>query len=214
MFYRTSGKRILDLVIAIPLAIVLAPVLVGLAVLVRCKLGRPILFQQERPGLQGRSFGMVKFRSMTDGRDARGELLPDDQRLTAFGKFLRSSSLDELPELWNVLRGEMSLVGPRPLLVRYLERYSPEQARRHEVLPGVTGWAQINGRNAISWEQKFAYDVEYVDRLSLGMDLQILWRTAMKVLRREGVAATGHATMPEFQGTTVSSGAEESRRIA
>lgn len=214
MFYRTSGKRILDLVIAIPLALVLAPVLICLAVLVRWKLGHPVLFRQERPGLRGRSFEMVKFRSMTDGRDARGELLPDDQRLTAFGRFLRSSSLDELPELWNVLRGEMSLVGPRPLLVRYLERYSPEQARRHEVLPGVTGWAQINGRNAISWEQKFAYDVEYVDRLSLGMDLQILWRTAMKVLRREGVAATGHATMPEFQGTPVSPGAEETRRIA
>jgi sugar transferase EpsL len=198
--YRTTGKRLLDLAIAIPLAIVMTPLLAVILLLVRSKLGSPVIFCQERPGLHGGIFKMYKFRSMTDERDATGKLLPDDVRLTAFGRWLRASSLDELPEIWNVIRGEMSLVGPRPLLVRYLPLYSPEQARRHDVRPGVTGWAQINGRNAISWEQKFALDVEYVEQCSLAMDLRILYRTAFKVLRRDGVSAADHVTMPEFQG--------------
>ena len=205
-FYQRIGKRGLDLAISLPLAILLAPLLGVLALLVRWKLGSPVLFSQERPGRHGRSFRMVKFRSMTDARDDRGELLSDEVRLTRFGRFLRSSSLDELPELWNVIRGEMSLVGPRPLLARYLDLYTPDQARRHDILPGVTGWAQVNGRNALSWEEKFAYDVEYVDRVSLRLDIQILFLTIWKVVRREGVTADGHVTMPEF------SGCEEQRR--
>ena len=166
----------------------------------RRKLGSPVLFTQVRPGVHGKPFLMVKFRTMTDERDASGALLPDAKRLTPFGRFLRASSLDELPELWNVLRGEMSLVGPRPLLMEYLPLYSPEQARRHEVRPGITGWAQVNGRNAISWADKFALDVWYVDNRSLWLDVKILWRTVRKVLVRDGISAAGEATMPKFTG--------------
>jgi lipopolysaccharide/colanic/teichoic acid biosynthesis glycosyltransferase len=168
---------------------------------VRSKLGAPVFFRQQRPGLHGKPFMMVKFRTMTDAHDAAGNLLPDADRLPAFGRFLRSSSLDELPELWNVVRGDMSLVGPRPLLMRYLPLYTPEQARRHAVRPGVTGWAQVNGRNAISWEQKFALDVWYVDHLTLWLDLRILGMTVGKIFKREGISQAGQATMEEFRGS-------------
>ena len=193
-------KRIFDLVAALLGLLVLALPLVLLAWLVRRKLGSPVLFTQVRPGVHGKPFLMVKFRTMTDERDASGALLPDAKRLTPFGRFLRASSLDELPELWNVLRGEMSLVGPRPLLMEYLPLYSPEQARRHEVRPGITGWAQVNGRNAISWADKFALDVWYVDHRSLWLDVRILWLTVRKVLVRDGISAAGEATMPKFEG--------------
>lgn len=193
-------KRLFDLVLAVAALAVLALPLLVLYALVRRKLGSPALFCQVRPGLHGRPFMMVKFRTMTDERGVDGELLPDAQRLTAFGRFLRASSLDELPELWNVLRGEMSLVGPRPLLMEYLPLYSPEQARRHEVRPGITGWAQVNGRNAVSWEERFKLDVWYVDHRSLWLDLRILWLTVRKVLVREGISAQGEATMPRFTG--------------
>ncbi len=179
----------------------LALPLLALAWLIRRKLGSPVLFRQVRPGLHGKPFTMVKFRTMTDERGPDGALLPDAQRLTPFGRFLRASSLDELPELWNVLRGEMSLVGPRPLLMEYLPIYTPEQARRHEVRPGITGWAQVNGRNAISWTDKFALDVWYVDHRSLWLDVQILWRTVRKVLLRDGISAEGVATMSKFTGS-------------
>lgn len=177
----------------------LSPVLLVLAGMVRLS-GAPVLFRQQRPGRHGRPFVIYKFRTMRELRDTEGRLLPDAQRLTHLGRFLRATSLDELPELFNVLKGEMSLVGPRPLLMEYLERYTPEQARRHEVKPGITGWAQVHGRNAITWEEKFKLDVWYVDHHSLGLDLKILWLTLVKVLRREGISASGHATMPEFQG--------------
>ncbi len=199
--YRRYGKRLLDLIIVIPTLIILAPVMAVIALLVRLKLGRGVIFRQHRPGLHGRPFMMLKFRTMTDARDAQGRLLPDEQRLTSFGRFLRSTSLDELPELFCVLRGEMSLVGPRPLLMQYLERYTPQQRRRHEVLPGITGLAQINGRNALSWEEKFAYDVQYVDQVSLWLDVQILALTLWKVFKREGISQPGHATTEEFMGT-------------
>lgn len=171
-----------------------------LALLVGWKMGTPVLFRQQRPGKNGRLFTLLKFRTMTDERDDRGVLLPDQRRLTSLGLFLRRTSLDELPELVNVLRGDMSLVGPRPLLVRYLDRYTPEQARRHEVRPGITGWAQINGRNAISWEQKFRLDVWYVDHHTLWLDLKILAITVWNVIRRKGISANDHATMHEFMG--------------
>jgi sugar transferase EpsL len=193
-------KRPFDLVLALPALVLLSPVIAVLAVLVRVKLGAPVFFRQQRPGLNGKPFFMVKFRTMTDARDASGALLPDADRLTSFGRFLRSSSLDELPELWNVVAGDMSLVGPRPLLMHYLDRYTPEQARRHEVRPGVTGWAQVNGRNAISWEEKFALDVWYVDHLSLWLDLKIIGMTVGKIVRREGISQAGQATMEEFRG--------------
>lgn len=193
-------KRLFDLLASAFGLLTLAVPLAVLAWLVRRKLGSPVFFSQVRPGLHGKPFRMVKFRTMTDARDASGSLLPDAQRLTSFGRFLRASSLDELPELWNVLRGEMSLVGPRPLLVEYLPLYSPEQARRHEVRPGITGWAQVNGRNAISWEDKFKLDVWYVDNSSLLLDIKILWLTVKKVLVRDGISAAGEATMPKFQG--------------
>lgn len=180
--------------------VALAPVGLTVAALTRSKLGSPVLFRQPRPGRDGRVFELVKFRTMTDERDATGALLPDSQRLTAFGRWLRRSSLDELPTLWNVIRGDMSLVGPRPLLVRYLDRYTPEQRRRHEVAPGITGWAQIHGRNAITWEEKFALDVWYVENVSLRTDLAILFRTVTQVLRQRDISAEGHATMPEFMG--------------
>lgn len=193
-------KRFSDILLSACGLLVLAVPLLALAWLVRRKLGSPVLFTQVRPGLHGKPFRMVKFRTMTDARDASGALLPDAQRLTPFGRFLRASSLDELPELWNVLRGEMSLVGPRPLLMEYLPLYSTEQARRHEVRPGITGWAQVNGRNTISWADKFALDVWYVDHRSLWLDVRILWLTVRKVLVRDGISAAGEATMPRFEG--------------
>ena len=194
-------KRLLDLLAAALALLLLLLPLLALAWQIRRKLGSPVLFRQVRPGLQGRPFTMVKFRTMTDERGPDGALLPDAQRLTPFGRFLRASSLDELPELWNVLRGEMSLVGPRPLLMEYLPLYTPEQARRHEARPGITGWAQVNGRNAISWADKFALDVWYVDHRSLWLDVQILWRTVRKVLVRDGISAAGEATMTKFTGS-------------
>jgi len=203
--YRSFGKRLLDLALALLALILLSPVLAMLAMLVRLKLGAPVLFRQVRPGRHGRHFTMLKFRTMTDAHDARGQLFPDSQRLTLFGKFLRSTSLDELPELFNVLKGEMSLVGPRPLLMQYLDRYTPQQARRHEVLPGITGWAQVNGRNALTWEEKFALDVWYVDHVSLSLDLRILFLTLLKIIQREGISQPGQATMEEFMGSLVNS---------
>ncbi len=193
-------KRGLDIVVAGTALVVLSPLMGVIAFLVWRKLGTPVLFRQTRPGIRGKPFVMYKFRTMTDARDAQGNLLPDHQRLTPFGRWLRATSLDELPELMNVLKGDMSLVGPRPLLMEYLERYTPEQARRLEVKPGITGWAQIHGRNALSWEEKFRLDVWYVDHWSLWLDLKILWRTLWIVLKREGISAEGHATMPEFRG--------------
>jgi lipopolysaccharide/colanic/teichoic acid biosynthesis glycosyltransferase len=193
-------KRLFDLLLSLGGLFLLALPLLLLWVLVRSKLGSPVLFRQVRPGRRGRPFMMVKFRTMTDERGADGELLPDALRLTAFGRFLRASSLDELPELWNVLRGDMSLVGPRPLLMEYLPLYSTEQARRHEVRPGITGWAQINGRNAVSWDERFRLDVWYVDHKSLWLDSKILWLTVRKVVVREGISAQGEATMPRFTG--------------
>lgn len=193
-------KRLFDLVVAASLLVALALPMLLLALLIGWRLGRPVLFRQIRPGRHGRPFTMVKFRTMTDARDSAGVLLPDAQRMTPFGSFLRSSSLDELPELWNVLRGDMSLVGPRPLLMEYLPLYTPEQARRHEVRPGITGWAQVNGRNAVSWEERFKLDVWYVDHHSLWLDLRILWLTVRKVIQRDGISAAGDATMPKFKG--------------
>lgn len=193
-------KRAFDFIVALLLLMALAlPMLVVMA-LVRYRLGSPVLFRQQRPGLNGRPFHMVKFRTMTDAKAPDGSLLPDAQRLTAFGRFLRSSSLDELPELWNVLRGDMSLVGPRPLLMEYLPLYSAEQARRHEVRPGITGWAQVNGRNALTWDQKFKLDVWYVDHRSMTLDLHILLLTLLRVVQRDGITATGDASMPRFTG--------------
>lgn len=199
--YLAFGKRLFDFCAALFGLIALFVPLLILCLVIRLKLGSPVFFRQDRPGLKGRIFRMVKFRSMTDARGPDGELLPDADRLTPFGKFLRASSLDEFPELINVLRGDMSLVGPRPLMVRYLPRYSPEQARRHDVMPGITGWAQVNGRNALSWEQKFALDVEYVERVSFLFDLKILLLTVKKVFVREGISAADHATMGEFEGS-------------
>jgi sugar transferase EpsL len=193
-------KRIFDVVAVLVGLLLIWPLIVLLALLVRIKLGAPIFFCQTRPGLHGKPFKMYKFRTMTNERDVDGNLLPDEQRLTPFGKFLRSTSLDELPELINVLKGEMSLVGPRPLLMEYLPLYSPEQARRHEVRPGITGWAQVNGRNAISWEDKFKLDVWYVDNQSLWLDLKILWMTFAKVFKREGISQDGQATASKFTG--------------
>lgn len=194
-------KRVLDILGAGFGLLVLSPVLLIVALLIRLQMGPPVFFRQTRPGLHGEPFEMIKFRSMRDAHDADGNPLPDEDRITGVGRFLRATSLDELPELWNVLKGEMSLVGPRPLLMEYLPLYSPEQARRHEVRPGVTGWAQVNGRNAISWDEKFALDVWYVDNRSLWLDLKIIWLTLRKVLRREGISAAGEATMPKFMGT-------------
>ena len=194
-------KRLFDLLAASVGLLFLAIPLALLAWQVRHKLGSPILFSQVRPGKNGKAFTMKKFRTMTDERGPDGALLPDAVRLTAFGAWLRATSLDELPELWNVLRGDMSLVGPRPLLMEYLPLYSPRQARRHAVRPGITGWAQVNGRNAISWEDKFALDVWYVENHNLWLDIKILWLTVRKVLVRDGISAAGEATMPKFTGT-------------
>ncbi|WP_202390178.1 sugar transferase [Tsuneonella aeria] len=193
-------KRAFDIAVAAAALIALSPLLLVVALVVRIKLGSPVLFHQVRPGRGGQPFNMVKFRSMTDARGPDGQLLPDADRLPAFGRLLRSTSLDELPELWNVLKGDMSLVGPRPLLMAYLPLYSPEQNRRHEVRPGVTGWAQVTGRNALTWPEKFAADVWYVDNRSFLLDLRILWLTVKAVLRRDGIASTGEATMPRFTG--------------
>ena len=194
-------KRIFDLVGTLFGLVVTAPLLLVLAVLVRVNLGTPVLFRQSRPGLRGSRFELYKFRTMTARRDADGALLPDEQRLAAFGRFLRTTSLDELPELFNVLKGDMSLVGPRPLLMEYLPLYSREQARRHEVRPGITGWAQVHGRNAISWEEKFKLDVWYVDNRSVRLDLKILLMTVAKVFGREGISQEGQATMDRFTGS-------------
>ena len=193
-------KRLFDLAVAVSLLTMLSAPLLLLALVVRITLGGPVLFRQVRPGLHGRPFRMIKFRTMTDARDADGALLPDAQRLTPLGRFLRATSLDELPELWNVIRGDMSLVGPRPLLMEYLPLYSAEQARRHEVRPGVTGWAQVNGRNSLSWERRLEMDVWYVDHQSFWLDLRILVMTVGKVVRRDGISADGEATMPKFTG--------------
>lgn len=204
--YRYRLKGILDRLFAVLLLAVAAVPLAIIAVLVRWRLGSPVFFRQQRPGLHGQPFEMVKFRTMTDARGPDGKLRPDAERLTPFGQRLRSSSLDELPALWNVLRGDMSLVGPRPLLMQYRDRYTPEQARRHEVRPGITGWAQINGRNAVSWEERFAMDVWYVDNQSFWLDLKILALTLAKVVRRDGISAADHVTMPEFMGTASGTG--------
>lgn len=193
-------KRLFDLVVVVLLLPIAIPLLMALALTVRCRLGSPVLFRQERPGLFGKPFIILKFRTMSDARDAIGNLLPDGERLTRFGTWLRSTSLDELPELFNVLRGDMSLVGPRPLLMRYLDRYTPEQMRRHEVRPGITGWAQVNGRNSLSWADKFRLDNWYVDNKSLALDLRILFLTAQKVLKRDGINEDGQATATEFLG--------------
>lgn len=200
-FYRRYGKRWLDLALTVPALALAAPVAALAALGVRLALGPPVLFRQRRPGLGGRPFTLLKLRTLRDATDAAGRPLPDAERLTPFGRWLRRTSLDELPELIHVVRGEMSLVGPRPLLMEYLDRYSPEQARRHDVRPGITGWAQVHGRNAVAWEERFRLDVEYVDRMSLGLDLAILARTALQVLSGRGVAAEGHATMPNFSGS-------------
>ena len=196
-----KSKRALDLLLAVPGLVVLSPFLAALGMLLRLRLGPPVLFRQTRPGYHGRPFTLYKFRTMTDARDRDGRLLEDTERLTGLGRFLRSFSLDDLPNAINVLRGEMSVVGPRPLLMEYLDRYTAEQARRHDVLPGITGWAQVNGRNDLSWEDKFRLDVWYVDHWSLGLDVKILALTAWKVLRREGISQPGCATAQEFLGT-------------
>lgn len=193
-------KRSLDILGASAGLLLLSPIILVVALLIRIKFGSPVFFRQVRPGLGGHGFRMMKFRTMTDVRNAEGELLPDEQRLTPFGRWLRATSIDELPELWNVFLGDMSLVGPRPLLMEYLPLYSAEQARRHEVRPGLTGWAQINGRNALSWPEKFALDIWYVDNRSLILDLRILMTTIVRVIQREGISADGQATMAVFRG--------------
>ena len=194
-------KRIADLVGACLGLVILSPIIALVALAIRLQMGSPVVFRQVRPGYKGRLFTICKFRTMRDALGPDGKPLPDEERLTTLGKIIRKTSMDELPQLWNVVKGEMSFVGPRPLLTAYLERYSPEQARRHDVTPGITGWAQVNGRNAISWEQKFAYDVWYVDNWSLGLDLRVLWMTFWKVVRPQGISQPGSATMEEFMGT-------------
>jgi lipopolysaccharide/colanic/teichoic acid biosynthesis glycosyltransferase len=193
-------KRLIDIIGSLVGLTISSPIIVIISIIIYFTMGRPIFFKQVRPGLKGKPFVIYKFRTMLDLRDENGNLLPDEKRLTTIGRFLRSTTLDELPEFWNVLKGDMSLVGPRPLLMEYLDRYTPEQARRHEVKPGMTGWAQINGRNAISWEEKFKLDVWYVDNWNILLDLKIIFLTFLKVLKREGISAEGHVTMPEFKG--------------
>ena len=200
-FYRKYGKRVFDLCLTVPAFVVLSPVMLVTAGLVAVKLGRPVLFTQERPGYKEKIFRMYKFRTMTDARNANGELLSDEERLTPFGEKLRSTSLDELPELLNILKGDMSLVGPRPLLVQYLPLYNKRQHKRHSVLPGITGLAQINGRNSISWEEKFEFDVQYAKHVTFFGDLKILFETVFKVLKREGINSENSATMEDFTGT-------------
>ena len=199
--YEAYVKRLLDLVLSAVALLLLSPVMLVVAVLVRCHLGAPVIFWQERPGKDEEIFKLYKFRSMTDACDAYGELLPDELRLTRFGRFLRSTSLDELPELWNIFKGDMSIVGPRPLLVKYLPLYNEEQRHRHDVTPGLTGWAQVHGRNLCSWEEKFDYDIWYVDHVSFILDLQIIFLTVKSVLKREGISSEDSPTMEEFTGT-------------
>ena len=199
--YKKRIKRCLDIVLSLCGIIVLSPVLLVLFILVRVKLGSPVLFKQERPGKGEKIFTLCKFRTMTDARDEKGELLPDEGRLTKFGRLLRATSLDELPELFNILKGDMSVIGPRPLLVRYLPRYNSFQRRRHEVRPGLTGLAQVNGRNALTWEEKFEYDVRYVDNLTFAMDVRIFFATVRAVLKHEGINSETSATMEEFMGS-------------
>ena len=196
------SKRVFDLALVIPGLILISPMLGLIALLVWINHGRPVFFRQIRPGYRGQPFGVIKFRTMTNASNKQGVLLPDSERLTRLGRFLRSTSLDELPELFPVISGKMSLVGPRPLLMQYLDRYTPEQSRRHNVLPGITGWAQVNGRNILTWEDKFRMDVWYVDNWSVGLDIKILWLTFWKVLKREGISQPGHATAEEFMGST------------
>jgi lipopolysaccharide/colanic/teichoic acid biosynthesis glycosyltransferase len=200
-FYERYIKRVLDILLSGGALLILWPVLLVTAILVRTKLGSPVIFCQERPGKDEKIFKLYKFRSMTDARDEKGQLLPDAVRLTKFGKLLRSTSLDELPELWNILRGDMSIVGPRPLLVKYLPLYNAEQKRRHDVRPGLTGWAQVNGRNALSWEEKFRLDVWYVENLRFATDVKTVFMTVKNVLRREGISSENAATMEEFRGS-------------
>ena len=199
--YTHTSKRFIDLILSIIALAFLLPLIVLISCLVLIRLGKPFLYCQQRPGQWGKPFTLYKFRSMSEARDSHGKLLLDVDRLTAFGRFLRRLSLDELPALFNVVKGDMSLVGPRPLLIEYLDRYTPVQARRHEVKPGITGWAQVNGRNAITWEEKFQYDVWYVDNWSLMLDVKILWMTLLKVIKNEGINYPGQATMPEFMGS-------------
>jgi lipopolysaccharide/colanic/teichoic acid biosynthesis glycosyltransferase len=198
--YRHFSKRLFDLLVSLPSLIVLSPLFGLLALAILWRMGRSVFFQQKRPGLHGNPFGLLKFRTMSEDRDCQGNLFPDERRLTALGRFMRNTSLDELPELFNVVKGEMSLVGPRPLLMQYLDRYTPEQARRHEVKPGITGWAQVNGRNAITWQDKFKLDVWYVDHVGFWLDLKIIAVTIWKIIKREGISQPGHATMEEFRG--------------
>ena len=200
MKYHQRAKRMLDILAATVILVAAFPLFVVIAALARFNIGSPIFFRQQRPGLHGNPFTLLKFRTMTDSRDELGNSLPDRQRLTRFGRFLRQTSLDELPELINVLRGEMSLVGPRPLLMEYLERYTAEQARRHDVLPGITGWAAVNGRNALSWDEKFALDLWYIEHQSLSLDMKILMLTVWKVLKREGISQSGRDTVDKFRG--------------
>lgn len=197
-FYEKYIKRLLDIIISLTALIVLSPILLIVAVLVRVKLGSPVIFHQQRPGYHEKIFGLCKFRSMTDARDQNGELLPDEVRLTKFGKALRATSLDELPELWNILKGDMSLIGPRPLLVRYLPYYTEEERHRHDVRPGLTGLAQVNGRNALGWEDRFRYDLDYVNHISLGLDLKIIGMTVGKVLKRSGTLSGAEQTVADF----------------
>ena len=203
-FYEKYVKRLLDIVLSGLAMLVLSPLLLATAILVRVKLGSPVIFCQERPGRNEEIFRLHKFRSMSDARDENGELLPDEMRLTSFGKKLRALSIDELPELWDIFRGKMSIVGPRPLLVEYLPYYTEEERHRHDVRPGLTGWAQVHGRNLVSWEDRFAYDVEYVDHISFAMDVKIIFMTIRCVLVREGISAEGSATMEAFTGTATS----------
>lgn len=198
--YKSIFKPLLDRLWALILLILLSPIIFVTAFLILLKLGRPILFSQQRPGYNGKIFAIYKFRSMSNAKDLNGEPLSDEQRLGKFGQFIRSTSLDELPQLWNVLKGDMSFIGPRPLLVEYLLLYTPTQAKRHDVKPGITGWAQVNGRNAISWEEKFRYDVDYVNQISLKMDLKIAYLTALRVIKKEGISQDGNVTMEKFKG--------------
>ena len=212
--YTNWAKRLFDLTIAIPSVISLSPLLIFIGILVRNRIGAPVLFRQVRPGLRGRPFVIYKFRTMTDKRDKDWNLLLDGDRLTRLGRFLRKTSLDELPELFNVIKGDMSIVGPRPFLMQYLDRYTPEQARRHEVKPGITGWAQVHGRNALTWEQKFEHDVWYVDHQSLWLDLKIIGLTIWKILKREGINQPGQATAEEFMGNDFGrKKAQESQKV-
>lgn len=194
-------KQLFDKILALALIILFSPIYIIVSLLILLKMGRPIFFRQQRPGYKEKIFGIYKFRTMTNDKDENGELLPDEKRLVGIGKFIRSTSLDELPQLFNVLKGEMSFVGPRPLLIEYLDLYNGTQKRRHDVLPGITGWAQVNGRNAISWEQKFEYDVWYVDHQSFSLDMKILWLTFLKVLKRSGISSDSSVTMEKFKGS-------------